>query len=90
MQRGIYDRFWKDISWETLRERAYTKSVQIQIAREPSFPWETLREHAHIALGKVRFARKTSSRLDQLAHALGLRRTRKSDRRRAEKRSALI
>jgi hypothetical protein len=89
MQRGIYDVFWKDISWETLRERAYTKSMQIQIAREPSSPWETLREHAHITLGKVPFVRKTTSRLDQLAHSLGLRRTRKSDRRGAEKRSAL-
>jgi hypothetical protein len=63
MQRGIYDSFWRDISWETMRERSYIKSEQAQIVRQPS------------------------SRLDHLAHSLGLRRSRASDGRRSAKRS---
>jgi len=63
MQRGIFDRFWDDISWETIRERSYVKSQQAKIVRRPS------------------------SRLDQLAHSLGLRRSRTSDDMRSGKRS---
>lgn len=55
MQRGIFKALWTDISWETIRERAYVKSQQRAIVRHPS------------------------SRLDQLAHTLGLRRCRMSD-----------
>jgi len=66
MQRGIYDRFWNYMVWETMRERTYIKSQQLKIVREPS------------------------ARLDQLAHTLGLRRSRMSDRMRAERRTVQI
>jgi hypothetical protein len=66
MQRGIYDRFWNYLIWETMRERTYIKSQQLKIVRE------------------------RSSRLDQLAHTLGLRRSRMSDRTRAERRTVQI
>jgi len=36
MQRGIYDRFWNYMVWETMRERTYIKSQQLKIVREPS------------------------------------------------------
>lgn len=55
MQRGIFKALWRDISWETIRERTYIKSQQRLIVRRPS------------------------PRLDQLAHTLGLRRSRMSD-----------
>jgi len=35
MQRGVFDRFWDDISWETVRERTYIESQAIRIVREP-------------------------------------------------------
>lgn len=66
MQRGIYDRFWNYSVWETMRERSYIKSQQLNIVRQPS------------------------SRLDQLAHTLGLRRSRMSDRTSAGKRTVQI
>lgn len=34
MQRGIYDPYWKDTVWETMRERIYLKSEQIRIVRQ--------------------------------------------------------
>jgi len=88
MQRGIYDPFWRDIAWETMRERAYTKSVQIQIARLPASPWETIVARANVTWERVRFFRKPSSWLDQLTHSLRLRRNRMTDRARSGKRSA--
>jgi len=89
MQRGIYDPSWRDIAWETMRERAYTKSMQIQIARQPSSPWETIVERAYITPEQVQIVRKPSSRLDQLTHSLGLRRSRMSDRAESGKQSAM-
>lgn len=89
MQRGIYDPFWRDIAWETIRERAYTTPVQIQIARQPSVPWETIVEHAHVTWERVQIVRKPSSWIDQLTHSMGLRRSRKRDRRGSGSRSAL-
>lgn len=53
MQRGIYKTLWRDIAWETMRERNYIKSQQYQIFRQPP-----------------------STRLNKLAHSLGLRRSR--------------
>jgi len=41
--------------------------------------WETIRERTYIRSQQVRIVRQPSSRLDQLAHTLGLRRTRMSD-----------
>lgn len=79
MQRGIYDSFWKDISWETIRERAHSTLAQIQVAESPSFGWEPLRERAYVTPERIRFVRKPSSRLNRLAHSLGLRRSRVSD-----------
>ena len=57
MQRSVYDAVYQDVAWETVREREFIRSQQIQIVRKPV------------------------SRLDQLAHTLGLRRSRMSDRR---------
>jgi len=62
MQRGTSE-FSTYIAWETMRERNYITSEQIQIIRQPS------------------------SRLDQLAHSLGLRRSRMGDGTRPERRS---
>ena len=64
MQRGVYDSSWRNIYWETMRERTYNKSEQAHIVRSPS------------------------SRIDQFAHTLGLRRSRENDRRRPIKGSA--
>ncbi|HXV09196.1 MAG TPA: hypothetical protein VD839_00180 [Burkholderiales bacterium] len=41
--------------------------------------WQTMRERSYIAAQQIRIVRKPSSSLDQLAHALGLRRSRLSD-----------
>lgn len=56
-------------------------------AFEGRIPWETLRERSHIRSEQIQIIRRPSSRLDQLAHTLRLRRTRTSDSTRAEKRS---
>lgn len=63
VQRGTYDNDRKDITWETMRERAYQKSKHGQIVRHPT------------------------SELDRLAHFLGLRRTRMTDKTISTKRS---
>ena len=42
--------------------------------------WQTMRERTYIAAQQVRIVRRPSSSLDQLAHTLGLRRSRASDR----------
>jgi len=65
MQRSIYDAFWRDTAWETMRERTYIKSYQLRIVRRPS------------------------SWLDRLSHTIGLRRTRRGDRRQSRRSSAL-
>jgi len=41
--------------------------------------WETMRERAYIKSDQVRIVRRPASRLQRLAHALGLRRTRRED-----------
>lgn len=41
--------------------------------------WQTVRERTYIAAQQIRIVRRSSSRLDQLAHTLGLRRSRMSD-----------
>lgn len=64
IQRGTYDKVRKEIAWETIRERVYSKSKHARIVRRPS------------------------SGLDELAHTLRLRRTRKGDRKIATKRPA--
>lgn len=64
IQRGTYDKVRKEIAWETIRERVYSKSKHARIVRRPS------------------------SGLDELAHSLRLRRTRKGDRKIATKRPA--
>lgn len=80
MQRGIYDPFWRDITWETIRERAYSTPDQIQVSSASSSQWETVAEPAYVTPEKLRFVRKRSSRFDQWTHALRLRRTRMSDK----------
>ena len=80
IQRGIYDPFWRDIAWETIRERAHSTPVQIQVASDVSASWQTVADRAYVTPEKIRFARKPSSRLDRWAHSLGLRRSRVSDR----------
>jgi hypothetical protein len=51
--------------------------------------WETMRERNYIKAKQIRIVRKPSSRLDQLAHTLGLRRSRMRDKTRLGKRPAL-
>ena len=80
MQRGIYDAFWRDISWENLRESVYSKSAYLQTARDSSSSWEKMIERVYITPDRVRFVRKPTSWIDQVTHSLGLRRTRASDR----------
>lgn len=63
MQRGEYDMSYRDIAWETVRERVYIKSEQVRISRRRSSP------------------------IEQLTHALGLRRSRITDRARSEQRT---
>lgn len=50
--------------------------------RDGHISWQTIRERADVEPGPIRFVRQHSSRLDQLAHSLGLRRSRMSDGRR--------
>lgn len=52
--------------------------------------WETMRERTYIDSQQTRIVRESSPRLDQMAHTLGLRRSRMSDRAGSEKRSAPI
>ena len=52
--------------------------------------WETMRERTYIKLQQRRIVRQPSSRLEQMAHAVGLRRSRLSDRTESRKPSALI
>lgn len=58
MQRGVYDDLFQDVTWQTMRERAFIASDQARVVRQPT------------------------SRVDQIAHSLRLRRTRASDTRR--------
>ena len=80
MQRGIYDPFWRDISWETIRERVFIGPTQVDMASEPNYPGEATVDPNRIPLERFRFVRKPSSRLDQWAHSLRLRRSRAGDR----------
>lgn len=52
-----------------------------------SIAWETMRERNYITLEQIQLVRQPTSRLDQLAHTLGLRRTRMSDRTKSATRS---
>lgn len=79
IQRGIYDPFWRDIEWETIRERAFSESADINVVSEPSYQWDTAVENARILPEQIGFIRKRSSRLNQWAHSLRLRRSRASD-----------
>lgn len=59
MQRGIYDRFWDYMVWETMRERTYIKSQQLNIVREPSSRLDRL---AHtLRLRRSRMSDRTSA-----------------------------
>lgn len=49
--------------------------------------WETMRERTYIKSEQIRIVRRPSSRLEQLAHTLGLRRSRIGDGTRSERRS---
>ena len=80
IQRGIYDPFWRDIEWETIRERAFDMQASSDNAAEPADPWETSMEPARISPEQIQFVRKPSSRLEQWTHSLRLRRTRATDR----------
>ena len=46
---------------------------------EGDIPWETMREHSYLRAQQTSIFRQRPSRLDQLAHTLGLRRSRASD-----------
>jgi len=59
MQRGTYDAYTRAIVWETMRERTYVKSEQLQIVRRPS-SW--LDQWAH-TLGLRRSRMRDKSRL---------------------------
>jgi len=80
MQRSTFD-YSDSISWETMRERNDITSEIIRVA---------MRERSDITSKLIRIIRQPTSRLDQLAHTFGLRRTRTNDRtasrRRFEKR----
>ena len=79
VQRGIYDPFWRDITWETIRERVHGAPAQMQVSSDPSGGWNTVADRTFITPDKIHFVRKPTSRLDQWAHFLRLRRTRASD-----------
>ena len=80
MQRGIYDPFWRDIAWETIRERAFIGPAHVEMASESDYAWDAIIERDRIPLDRIQFVRKPSSRLDQWAHSLRLRRSRATDR----------
>lgn len=56
VQRGIYESGWRDIAWETLRERGAVNTTQLRLVRKP-VSW-----------------------VGRIAHSLGMRRERASDR----------
>ena len=80
IQRGIYDPFWRDIEWETIRERAFDAQSADDGAFEAPDPWGIPIERVRVAPEQMQFVRKPSSRLDQWAHSLRLRRSRSTDR----------
>ena len=49
--------------------------------------WETLRKHDQSCWQEIRIVRQRTSRFEQLVHSLKLRRSRTSDRLKAQKRS---
>ena len=51
--------------------------------------WETLREHDRSRLEQIQIIRQRSSRLEQLAHSLNLRRSRQGDEVEAPNRSTV-
>lgn len=60
MQRGIFTSLWKDLSWETMRERTYNKLQQRRIVRQPSSRFNRL---AHsLGLRRSRMGDRTAPR----------------------------
>jgi hypothetical protein len=57
MQRGIFKALWRDISWETVRERTYIKSQQRQIVRHPSSPLDQLAHTLGLRRSRMRDGR---------------------------------
>lgn len=60
--------------------RCGTMQRSIYDAVHQDVAWETIREREFIRSQQNQIVRKTSSRLEQWAHTLGLRRSRTSDR----------
>jgi len=60
MQRGIFNHFWDDISWETIRERGYLEAQNKRIVRGPSSGLEQL-GHS-LRLRRSRMSDKAKSR----------------------------
>ena len=51
--------------------------------------WETMRERTYIKSEQLRIVRRSASRLQQLAHTLGLRRSRRDDAEKSPRRGLL-
>jgi len=90
--------------WVTLWEKSFIRSFVpyrtckrcgtmqrgVHYTLSSDIAWETTRERTYLKLQQIHIARQPSSRLDQLAHTLGLRRSRMGDRTVSDTRSELI
>lgn len=71
-------------------ERCGTMQRGICDASWGDMSWETMREGVYVISEQIRIVRQPISRLDKLAHSLGLRRSRMTDQMGSKQRSPLI
>jgi len=76
--------------WQVLPRRTCERCGTVQRGRYDTYSgkitWETMRERVYIEPKQLQIVRRPSSRLDQWAHALGLRQSRMRDKERLGKR----
>ena len=70
-------------------ERCGTMQRGTHDAYSGGVAWETMRERTYIKSDQIRIVRRPASRVQQLAHSLGLRRKRREDAKRSLRRSLL-
>jgi len=86
-QASLWDKTFNSIPAHRKCKRCGIMQIGILDGLKQVIAWETLREHTFVQARQVRIDRKPSSRLDQLAHSLGLRRSRTTDAVRSGNRS---
>jgi len=97
--RCLFMHFWVT-SWEKSFIRSFvpyrtckrcgTMQRGVHYSFSSEIAWETMRERTYLRMQQIHIVRQPSSWLDQLTHSLGLRRSRMSDRTKAERRALQI